>query len=125
MRNCTWTAIDFVSSVRIILTLSVPRALIVLPLQHCFFMVQFILVGTSTSNKTRAKWFRYIGTSSKRSFKRVLETLKLLLIAPGVSLGNIHSTSKRKFKIGYLSLSISNPSSKSLTLLELQIKPIS
>lgn len=45
-------------------------------------MAQFVPVYTSINNKTTAKWLYYFETSLKYFLKKVLEILKLLLIAP-------------------------------------------
>ena len=112
-----------------------PRALIALRLQLCFLMIGSAFVSTCISIGNKQSKIPCLGLSSrlcqnqavkdllpwiefKAFLKRVWVTQKLLCIPLGVVLDKTPRTSKRKFAIGRLTLSILNPSSLMLTELQ-------
>ena len=115
MGSLIWNATTSVSSARIISLPPAPPAPTVPRLQLRSFMVGSTFVGTSTSVKRiRQPNPPCLGSSSGLSW-----------IPFGIELSETPSTSRRKFRIGHLTSSISNPSLLSLMLTGLQKRPLS
>ena len=83
------------------------------------FTASFLVIGSTfdgiNGHVEAKKWLFCLGLSSRLSFEGVRVTQGLLCTPPGVVLDKTPKTSKRKFAIGRLTLSILNPSSLMLT----------
>ena len=95
-----------------------PRAPIISRLQLHSFVIGSAFIGTSISIAIRQSKLLCLGLSSKLFFDRVWVTPRLPYIPLGVAFDKTPNTSKKKFVIGRLILSILNPSNLVLTKLQ-------
>ena len=116
-----WNATTFANNAR---TISIPPA----PLsQTAPYLSPFLFIGGSvsagTSTNIGVRYNPYLGSISRLFFERISMTLKFLLTRPRAESNVTLSFSRKRYKIGLLTLNTSNPFSMNSMRRELWKNP--